>query len=167
MKYHIPIETIRRLFTTWWGLWIIFFIYTSLMATIIQLVLPQVFPKVFLAHGLFVPDSTGFHQIAARKALEIAEKGWVAWELRPQIQYPAGVPQYPAGVASIFYYLWKPEPYSMIPFNAALHATAGCIVFFLLTSFMSSLKFVSHLSSSIKYGSLAFSSRFSATYQFL
>lgn len=106
------------------------------MATIIQLVLPQVFPKVFLAHGLFVPDSTGFHQIAARKALEIAEKGWVAWELRPQIQYPAGVPQYPAGVASIFYYLWKPEPYSMIPFNAALHATAGCIVFFLLTSFM-------------------------------
>lgn len=99
------------------------------MAIIIQFILPQVFPKVFLVDGLFVPDSTGFHQIAGRKAIEIAEKGWEAWELRPRGQYPAGV-------ASIIYYLWKPEPYSMIPFNAAIHATAGCLIFFLLTSFM-------------------------------
>ncbi|MBU4414069.1 MAG: hypothetical protein KJ976_03040, partial [Proteobacteria bacterium] len=129
MKYRIPIETIRRLFTTWWGLWIIFFIYTSSMAIIVQFILPHVFPEVFFAKGLFVPDTAAFHHIAAQKALEIAEKGWEVWELRP-------CGQYPAGVASIFYYLWKPEAYSMIPFNAVIHATAGCLVFFLLTSFM-------------------------------
>ena len=128
MRYRITIETINRLFTTWWGLWIIFFIYTSLMALIVQFILPQVLPKVFWAHGLFVPDSTGFHQVAVQKAVEIAQKGWGAWELRPQNQYPAGV-------TSIFYYLWKPEPYSMIPFNAVLHATAGCLVFFFFVVF--------------------------------
>jgi len=115
--------------TTWWSLWIIFFLYTSFMAIIVQLVLPQVFPNIYLTKGLFVPDSTGFHQIAAQKAIEIAEKGWGAWELRPQRHYPVGI-------TSIFYYLWVPEPYSMIPYNAVLHATAGCLVFFLLTSFI-------------------------------
>ena len=107
----------------------IFFIYTSLTALIVQFILPQLFPEVWWTHGLFVPDSGGFHQIAAQKAVEIAEKGWSAWELHPQ-----GV--YPAGIASIFYSLFKPMPYSMIPFNAFLHATAGCLLFFLFSLFM-------------------------------
>ena len=120
---------LKKWLTTWWRLWIIFFIYTASMAIIVQVILPQVFPEVFMVDGIFVPDTKGFHQIAARKALEIVEKGWGAWELRPDNQYPAGV-------ASIFYCLWKPELYSMIPFNAVVHATSGCLVFFLLTSFM-------------------------------
>ena len=121
--------TINFLCTTWWGLWIIFFTYTVLSALVIQMILPHVIPSIFWAHGIFVPDSTGFHRIAARKALEMAQQGWTAWELRPQLLYPAGI-------TSMFYYLWKPEPYAMIPFNAVLHATSGCLVYLLLSSFI-------------------------------
>lgn len=110
----------------WWVLWIAFFLYTAGAAFLIQLViLPHLIPQAHLGHGLFVLDSTGFHQAAVKNAAEIANYGWSAWELRPNGYYPAGM-------ASVFYYLWYPEPYALIPLNAALHATAGCLVFFLL-----------------------------------
>lgn len=116
----------------WWKLWILFFLYTASLALLVQVViLPYFLPKAHLGHGLFVFDAGGFHSIAARKALEIGNAGWSAWELRPGGQYPAGI-------ASIFYYLFQPEPYSVIPFNAAAHATSGVLVFFLLLSFLSS-----------------------------
>ena len=110
-------------------LWVVFFIYSALMATFIQLVLPYLIPQFHLGHGLFVLDSTGFHEAAANQAAKMMEKGWSTWQLRPEGHYPGGV-------ASIFYYLWDPEPYSFIPFSAALHATAGHLVYFLLSSFM-------------------------------
>ncbi len=114
----------------WWVLWIVFFVFTAAMALFIQLIiLPYFLPHVHYGHGLFVPDSTGFHQIAQNVAGKMANNGWEAWELKPEGLYPAGI-------ASLFYYLWTPEPYSVIPFNAAVHATAGCLVFFLLTFFI-------------------------------
>jgi hypothetical protein len=120
------ISTVEKWGTRWWVLWLNFFIYTSATAFFVQFViLPYILPQAHLGHGLFVPDSTGFHQAAVEKAAEMAVTGWSAWELRPEGHFPAGV-------ASVFYYLWRPEPYALIPFNAVLHATAGCLVFFLL-----------------------------------
>lgn len=109
----------------------IFFLYSLLAGVVIQTILvPVIFPHINLGDGLIVLDSNGFNQIAKQKALEIIEKGWVAWELRPQGQTPAGI-------ASLFYALITPKPYSMLPFNALLHAFSGCLVFWLLRNFFS------------------------------
>lgn len=118
-------KTIER-GSNWLVLWILYFTFTAVAAFFIQLfVLPYIFPQAHLGNGLFVPDSTGFHQIAAKKAMEISLKGWSVWELKPEGQYPAGI-------ASIFYTIWRPEPYVFIPFNAILHATSGCLIFFFI-----------------------------------
>jgi hypothetical protein len=121
---------LKTLSSKWWALWIVFFVYSAAAAAAVQFIILFALPQTNLGHGLFVPDSTGFHQIALKVAGQIVKQGWSAWELRPGGQYPAGI-------ASIFYYLWRPEPYAMIPFNAVLHATAGSLVYFLLGTFIS------------------------------
>ena len=111
-------------------MWLVFFLYTAVAAFFVQLVLlPYLLPGMHYGHGLFVLDSTGFHQEAQEQAAAMMKYGWKAWHLRPYANYPAGV-------ASIFYYLLYPEPFSLIPFNAALQATAGCFIVFLLLSFL-------------------------------
>ncbi len=124
------IKQSNKWITKWWGMWLVFFLYTAAAGAFVQLVLlPFLLPGMHYGHGLFVPDSTGFHQVAKQQAAAMMKYGWKAWQLRPNNFYPAGI-------ASIFYYLWYPEPISLIPFNAVLHATAGCLVFFLLFSFV-------------------------------
>ncbi len=114
----------------WWAIWIAFFVCTALLATVVQLIImPYVLPSMHYGHGLFVPDSTGFHQIAQDQAKAMMNSGWKVWKLKPKNFYPAGI-------ASLFYYLWCPEPFAVIPFNAALHATSGCIIVFLLSFFV-------------------------------
>ena len=106
-----------------------FFMYSLCASAVIQLyVVPQVSPQFNLGDGLVEPDPTGFHETAKAKSIEIIEKGWGAWELRPQMYSPAGV-------ASIFYTLWVPKPYSLLPFNALVHAISGCLVLWILHQF--------------------------------
>jgi len=108
---------------------VIFFVYSLFAGLVIQLYLiTEIFPQFNLGDGIVVLDSSGFNQIAKEKAIEIGEKGWAAWELRPKQQSPAGI-------ASIFYSLWAPKPYSMLPFNALVHAISGSIVLWLLSRF--------------------------------
>jgi len=105
---------------------LIFFIYSLVVSVAIQtFIVPKLFPQFDLGEGIIVLDSTGFNQIAKTKSAEIQEKGWGAWELRPQAQSPAGI-------ASIFYVFLVPKPYSMLPFNALVHALTGCLVLWLL-----------------------------------
>lgn len=110
---------------------IIFFVYSLGAGVAIQTYfVPKIFPQFDLGDGLIILDSTGFNQIAKVKASEINEKGWGAWELRPQLHSPAGI-------TSIFYALWIPKPYSLLPFNALVHALSGCLVLWLLLHFFS------------------------------
>lgn len=110
---------------------LIFFTYALSVGLAIQLYfVPTMFPHFNLGDGLIILDSTGFNQIAKAKAIEIMEKGWRAWELRPQMHSPAGI-------ASIFYTLWTPQPFSLLPFNALVHALSGCLVLWLLRRFFS------------------------------
>jgi len=110
---------------------VIFFIYALCVGVLVQCYLiPTVFPHFNLGDGLVVFDSTGFNQMAKIKAAEILEKGWSVWELRPQGQSPAGI-------ASIFYALWTPKPYSLLPFNALVHALSGCLVLWFLRHYFS------------------------------
>ncbi len=105
---------------------LIFFVYSLGAGVAIQAYfVPKIFPQFDLGEGLIILDSTGFNQIAKVKANEIKERGWGAWELRPRALSPAGI-------ASIFYALWTPKPYSLLPFNALVHALSGCLVLWLL-----------------------------------
>src|SRR3989338_7516820 len=110
---------------------LMYFVYALCASFAIQIyIVPKIFPHFNLGEGLIILDSTGFNQIAKMKTIEIMEKGWRAWELRPKGQSPAGI-------ASIFYSLWIPKPYSLLPFNALVHALSGCLVFWLLCHFFS------------------------------
>lgn len=86
---------------------------------LLQLViLPHIVPSAHWGHGLIRDlDSIGYHVYAARQAELIQRLGWSAWELRPEGQSPAGL-------ASIFYALIHPEPWSVLPLNGVLFATA-------------------------------------------
>ena len=103
--------------------WIVFATYGAVAAVLVQfLVLPAFVPSLHAGHGLLVgQDSIGYHAIAAGMAESIRQTGWSAWSLAPQGQTAAGL-------AAPFYYLIAPEPWSLIPVNAALHATAGAMV---------------------------------------
>ncbi|MEO0279083.1 MAG: hypothetical protein ABIM21_07450, partial [candidate division WOR-3 bacterium] len=47
------------------------------------------------------------------------------WELRPEGQAPAGI-------AAIFYFLFIPKPWVLLPFNACVHAFGGLVLFYLV-----------------------------------
>lgn len=109
-------------------IWIFCFFYTVLMALLVQFVGPKLLPEAHFGNGLFIPDAAGFHGVAVEKATEISAFGWEAWELYPEQHSPAGI-------ASFFYVLFTEKPYSMIPWNAVLHALAACILLFILRRF--------------------------------
>jgi hypothetical protein len=103
------------------------FCYTALVALSIQWwLLPHVMPHLHAGHGLLVGgDWLEFHRVATGLAQKIAQEGWGVWQLRP-------LGHAPAGVAAIFYTIFIPEPWVLVPLNAALHASAtvllACIV---------------------------------------
>jgi len=100
--------------------WLLFFVFAAAMALLLQLVvLPFWFPGLHAGNGLLVGgDWVGFHRLGVALSQKILSQGWAVWELRHY-----GHP--PAGMAAAFYALTVPEPYVLIPLNAALHATAG------------------------------------------
>ena len=104
----------------------VFFFYSLLVGMAIQLyIVPRIFPHLDRGDGIIILDSNGFNQLAKEKAEEIRKQGWGAWELRPQSHLPSGI-------ASFFYTLLVPKPYTLLPFNALVHAVSGCLVLWLL-----------------------------------
>lgn len=97
-----------------------FFAYAAMAAMAVQLVLlPHLFPAWHAGHGLLHGgDWLEFHRLGVECANRIGETGWGGWELRPNGQAPAGI-------ACALYVLISPEPWTLIPFNAVLHAAAG------------------------------------------
>jgi hypothetical protein len=105
-------------------LWGMFFLYPVAAALFVQLILlPVFFPQWHTVEGLLVGgDSIQFHQWAVSLAEKIHAQGWSAWELHPH-------PGASSGVEAIFYVLFLPHPWVLIPLYAALHATAAFILF--------------------------------------
>lgn len=105
----------------WFG--ILSFAFAAMTAIFIQFVLlPHVVPAWHAGHGLLVGgDWVGFHRIAAELSAKMGDVGWQAWQLRPQSHAPAGI-------AAIFYHLFTPEPWVLIPLNASLHALAAALL---------------------------------------
>ncbi|HEY9634152.1 MAG TPA: hypothetical protein V6D14_12130 [Coleofasciculaceae cyanobacterium] len=117
--------------TPLWQLWCIFFAYTALIALLVQLVLlPYIFSGWHAGHGLLLGgDWIWFHQMAVEMTQKIHTQGWSAWELRPKDQAPVGI-------AAAIYALTVPQPWVLIPLNAALHATAGILLLRIIQVFL-------------------------------
>ncbi len=114
-----------------WRLWSTIFVLTIIAASFIQLVLlPFVFPSWSSGEGLVdnCLDCASYHKIASEMAARIRETGWSAWELRPEGHAPAGL-------AAALYAITIPRLWTMIPVNAAVHATTVTLLFLILKSF--------------------------------
>lgn len=113
-------------------LWLLFFLYTVSISAFVQIVLlPYILPHLHAGNGFLNSsyDSMGFHHIAVDLVNKIRTQGWQVWELMPGGH---GV----AGVAAIFYFFALPDPRILIPFEAALHASAALILVNLLNLFV-------------------------------
>jgi hypothetical protein len=117
-------KIIRSILESDYKLWGVFFLYPVAAALFVQLILLPVFFKQWGAgQGLLVGgDSLQFHQWAVSLAEKIHAQGWSAWELRPH-------PEAASGIEAIFYVLFLPHPWVLIPLYAGLHATAAFILF--------------------------------------
>jgi hypothetical protein len=107
-------------------LWVFVFVYTILIGLFVQFIaLPHIFPSLHAGDGLIKGlDGTKFHRIALDLANSIKQNGWGQWELMPDKQLVSGI-------AAIFYVLIYPEPWTVLPVNALLNATAA-LCFYLI-----------------------------------
>ncbi len=107
-----------------WRIWIVGVLYTLFAAGVIQLVLlPGLFPA-WVTHGglLKYTDSVAYHNMAVAIVQDIEAHGWSAWELAPKSQFSVGF-------TAIFYALFTPEPWVMLPVKAAAHALCFAILY--------------------------------------
>ncbi|MBI4191159.1 MAG: hypothetical protein HY525_11560 [Betaproteobacteria bacterium] len=115
--------------------WLAFFVFSAVIAGLVQFfVLPHLLSSSHGGNGLFTgTDAVVFHDIAARMAAAIRTVGWSAWRLAPENQAPAGI-------AAAVYALTVPQPWTFIPINAALHATAGVALILIVESITQSYR---------------------------
>ncbi len=114
-------------------LWVAVFVYVVIVASMVQLViLPYLLPAWNEGDGLLIHgDWNTFNTLAKDLAQRIHAEGWHAWTLRPSGQAPAGI-------AAAVYTLTWPKPWTLIPLNAILHATAAVALFSILVRFTQS-----------------------------
>jgi hypothetical protein len=95
------------------------FFYVLILGLFIQkLFLPYLFPQMHWGHGLLKGfDSIAFHEWGIGILGDVKALGLRGWMLSPPHQ-----DLQPAGVAAIFYYIFTPEPYVLLPLNAIMHA---------------------------------------------
>lgn len=112
---------------TVWVLFTIAFLSTCSVALAIQLVLlPYYLQAIHAGHGMLIGgDSQGMHSTAVALAAQMQKEGWSLWELRPAGNAPTGV------AAAIYFYL-TPEPYTLIPVNAFVHACGGLFIYLIV-----------------------------------
>lgn len=108
--------------------WLCIFTYAMLAGFAIQfVVLPYVFPELHAGNGLLAGrDWVGFHEQAVVMAQKIAQGGWGEFRLRPDGDNAI------TGIASYFYVLFGPKPWTLLPLSAAVFATGGVALFAML-----------------------------------
>lgn len=109
-------------------LWLTVFFYALFAGVAIQLVLlPHTFPSLHGGAGLMAGhDWNGFHQQAIDQASNIRKFGWQVFRLRPDGENII------AGFCSVLYYFFTPEPWTLLPINAAFFASAALALFLLV-----------------------------------
>lgn len=108
--------------------WLGIFLYAMLAGLAIQLIiLPHLFPQLHAGNGLLAGrDWVGFHEQAVVMAQRIKEGGWGEFLLRPDGDNAI------TGVASFFYVVFGPHPWTLLPLSSAMFATGGVALFAML-----------------------------------
>jgi len=111
--------------------WVLVFLYTLLAGLLMQfVVLPHLLPSWHEGDGILKGmDGPQFHDAALALSERIKAEGWSAWELYPDRQFVAGV-------MAIFYTLIYPKPWSILPLNATLNASAAVCMVLLMEVFL-------------------------------
>jgi len=113
--------------------WMVFYLYSLFVGFLVQFfVLPVLFPSAHWKDGLMVGgDWIFFHSEAVELAKKIELEGWDVWSLKPPPYYQSMI-----GITALFYALTGiHKPWVMLFYNAFLHASAGVMLFYLLTLF--------------------------------
>lgn len=110
--------------------WGAVFFYAVIAAILVQLlILPYFLPGMHWGHGMLIGlDSPKYHKLAVALSNKIAVEGWGSWELRPDGQAPAGI-------SAVMYVLTVPEPWTLIPLYAAVHATTAVMAVAIIRQF--------------------------------
>lgn len=113
-------------------IWLGVFLYILLASLSIQLIiLPHLLPQWHAGDGLLVGgDWNSFHRYALEVSDNIEKEGWLAWELKPQGQAPAGI------AAAIYTITNISKPWIVLPLNALMHAFAAIILFSIVNGFI-------------------------------
>lgn len=108
-------------------IWIAVFLYVALVAVFVQIIaLPYIVPTWHAGNGLMIGgDWIWFNQMAVEMSDSIRINGWQEWTLRPHGQAPAGI-------AAAIYALVVPKPWTIIPLNAILHASAALLLILIM-----------------------------------
>ncbi len=116
-------------------IWCFVFGYILAVGLFVQLILlPYWMPAWHWGSGLFVGlDGPSFHNIALELSRQIRLEGWGVWSIRPSGQFVSAV-------AAIAYVLIYPAPWSVLPINAAMAATAALGLVAILDGFLKSRK---------------------------
>lgn len=101
-----------------------------IVGLLVQLVLlPIMLPAWHAGDGLLVGgDWVAYQSIALELAAEIKIAGWSAWQLRPSDQAFAGI------AAAIYALTGISKPWTILPLNAAVHATSSIILLLIVGS---------------------------------
>lgn len=104
-------------------IWLIFFIYTTSAALLFQQFVLPMETSLHAGQGLLSQDSMYFHKVAQNLATLILRDGWSAWTPYPTPSAGGNV-----AVLSALYVFFGPNPSSVIPINAMLHASGGVVL---------------------------------------
>src|SRR4051794_36005209 len=100
----------------------IFWGFAFLIAVLVQfVVLPYFLPYLHGGEGLLAhTDSVQTHILAREMANNIHQVGWSAWQFNPRTG--TGI-----GITALFYVIFSPHPWVLIPFYSLIHALAALL----------------------------------------
>jgi putative peptidoglycan lipid II flippase len=106
-------------------IWTIFFCLSTIVALLFQKLLLPMLPSMHAGYGLLSNDAILFHNLAAKIASNIDVNGWAWGDLWSDASHMRGN----VAVLAFMYSLFTPDPSLVIPFNAAIHALSGVLIF--------------------------------------
>lgn len=123
------ISSLDRLSIT--GYWLLIVGYISIAAITIQFLVLPVFLKDYHWGGGFldIRDAITYHTVSKEVANRINDHGLSEWSLKPRsnrddLRIKSGI----SGIVSIIYAYSVPELWTIIPFNAVVHATTALVL---------------------------------------
>jgi murein biosynthesis integral membrane protein MurJ len=111
-------------YSTEFALWILFFCFATSASLLFQKLLLPLVPSLHAGSGLLDADSIRFHHSAIELAERIRQSGWSELSL-----LPLGGEYVNVTLLGALYALFGDDPSLIVPFNAAIHALNGVLIY--------------------------------------